>query len=213
VSAIALINQKGGVGKSSTSLHLAVWLAKKRKSKVLLVDADAQRSSSKWLEKMDVDIPVKVMATANEILDGLPDLNKQFDYIILDGPAGLAETTRAVLLRCDLAICPVQPSELDLSSAEDAAYLIKQAQSVRGGLPRAALFLSRAVKGTRLKGEAIAVLEKSGIHTLTTVIHQRQVVADAPGQQATVWEMTGKPAVEAGAEYEKLFKEILGLLK
>lgn len=213
MSAIALINQKGGVGKSSTSLHLAVWLAKKKKSKVLLVDADAQRSSSKWLERMDIGIPVKVMATANEILDGLPDLNKQFDYIILDGPAGLAETTRAVLLRCDLAICPVQPSELDLSSAEDAAYLIKQAQSVRGGLPRAALFLSRAVKGTRLKGEAIAVLEKSGIPTLKTVIHQRQVVADAPGQQATVWEMTGKPAVEAGAEYEQLFKEILGLLK
>lgn len=213
MSAIALINQKGGVSKSTTALHLACWLAEKPKSKVLLVDADVQRSSSTWLEKMSLDVPAEVISDPNAILDRLPEWMQQFDYVIIDGPAGLQEVVRAILLRCDLAICPVQPSELDLSSAEDAVYLIKQAQSVRSGLPKAALFLSRAVKGTRLKSEAVSVLEKSGLPTLKTVIHQRQIVADAPGQQSTVFEMAGKPAAEAAGEYEKLFKEILGMLK
>ena len=53
--------------------------------------------------------------------------------------------------------------------------LVKQAQSVRGGLPQAALFLSRAVKGTRLKEEAIALLNKNpGAVLLKTAIHQKQ---------------------------------------
>ncbi len=45
---------------------------------------------------------------------------------------------------------------MDLRSASDAMRLVKQAQSVRGGLPKAVMFLSRAVKGTKLKDEAIA---------------------------------------------------------
>lgn len=209
MAVIALINQKGGVGKSSTSLHLVFWLAQKRKTNVLLVDADVQRSSSNWLAKLDQDIPSAVMSSPNELLDRLPQLREQYTHLVIDGPAGLQESVRAILLRCDLAICPVQPSELDLSSAEESVYLIRQAQSVRGGFPQAAIFLSRAVKGTKLKQEAIGVLGQSGIAMLQTVIHQRQIVADAPGQAGTVWQLSGKPALEAGKEYEKLFKEIV----
>lgn len=213
MSAIALVNQKGGVSKSTTALHLAYWLHKRPKTKVLLVDADVQRSSSGWLNRLESGISAEVIADPNAILDRLPGWMEQFSYVVIDGPAGLQEVVRAILLRCDLAICPVQPSELDLSSAEDAVYLIKQAQSVRNGLPKAALFLSRAVKGTRLKTEAASVLAKSGLPTLKTVIHQRQIIADAPGQQTTVFEMSGKPATEAATEYEKLFKEVLEMLK
>lgn len=212
MSTIAFINQKGGVGKSSTSLHLACWLAKKKKTSVMLVDADVQRSSSRWLEKMERDISHLAINDPNTLLDKLPELSAQSDYVIIDGPAGLQESVRAILLRADLAVCPVQASALDLESAGDATYLIKQAQSVRNGLPAAALFLSRAVKGTRLATESYAVLEKSGIPTLKTIIYQRQVVADAPGQLATVFDMPGEPAKAAAKEYQSLFKEIIGML-
>ena len=131
----------------------------------------------------------------------------------MDGPAGLSESTRAILFRADLAIVPCQPSGVDIRSAADAVKLIRQAQSVRNGPPDAAIFLSRAVKGTKLKEEAIAVLEKSGVDILQTVVHQRQVIADTFGQSATVWQMSGRAATEAKREYEKLFNEIMERLK
>ena len=62
---------------------------------------------------------------------------------------------RAILFRADLAVIPCQPSGVDLRSAADAVKLVKQALSVRNGPPEALVFLSRAVKGTKLKDEAI----------------------------------------------------------
>jgi chromosome partitioning protein len=99
---------------------------------------------------------------------------------------------------------------VDLRSASDAMRLVKQAQSVKGGLPKAVMFLSRAVKGTKLKDEAIALLGKNpGAILLDTVIHQKQAIADTSGQSATVWDIPGRPASESASEYEELFKEML----
>jgi chromosome partitioning protein len=210
---ISLVNQKGGVSKSTTSVHLAYWLLRKRK-KVLLVDADAQCSSSQWLAGMEgVEMACEVLQTPDELLEQIPELAGDYDYLIVDGPASLSEATRAILFRTDLAVIPVQPTGVDLRSASDAMRLVKQAQSVRGGVPMAALFLSRAVKGTRLKQEAIALLEKNpGAVLLKTAIHQKQAIADTSGQSATVWDLPGRPAAESAKEYERLFKEILQLL-
>ena len=210
---IALINQKGGCGKSTTAVHFAYWLATKKKNKVLLVDADAQQSSSEWLSGMSLEIPNKVVQTPDDLLDQIPELAGHYDLLIVDGPASLAEATRAILFRADLAIVPVQPTGVDLRSASDAVRLIKQAQSVRGGPPAAAVFLSRAVKGTKLKEEAIALLSKTPeVTMLKTVVHQKQAIADTSGQSATVWDLSSRPAKESALEYERLFKEILTML-
>lgn len=210
---IALINQKGGCGKSTTAVHFTYWLATKKKNQVLLVDADAQQSSSVWLKGMEMSIPYEVVQTPDDLLEQLPKLAEQFDYLIIDGPASLAEATRAILFRADLAIVPVQPTGVDLRSASEAVRLIKQAQSVRGGPPTAAVFLSRAVKGTKLKEEAISLLSKTPeVTMLKTVVHQKQAIADTSGQSATVWDLPSRPAKESAREYERLFKEILAIL-
>ena len=210
---ISLVNQKGGVSKSTTSVHLAYWLLKKRR-RVLLVDADAQRSSSLWVEGMEgMEIPCQVLQTPDDLLEQIPQIVDDYDYLIVDGPASLSEATRAILFRTDLALIPVQPTGVDLRSASDAMRLVKQAQSVRDGVPMAALFLSRAVKGTRLKDEAISLLEKNpGAVLLKTVVHQKQAIADTSGQSATVWDLPGKPAAQSAKEYERLFAEVLKLL-
>jgi len=210
---IGLINQKGGVSKSTTSIHLAYWLSVKKKKKVLLVDADSQKSSSQWIDGMDQQIPVSILQSADEILEQLPDLSRNYEYVIVDGPASLSEATRAILFRCDVAVIPTQPTGVDLRSASDAMRLVKQAQSVRGGLPKALIFLSRAVKGTKLKEEAIALLSQiPDAQFLKSTIHQKQVIADTSGQSATVWDLSGTAAAESGQEYNNLFKEILSLL-
>ncbi len=219
---ISLVNQKGGVSKSTTSVHLAYWLNRKRK-KVLLIDADSQKSSSVWVAGMEeVEIPCQVIQTPDDLLEQIPELAADYNYLIVDGPASLSEATRAILFRSDLAVIPVQPTGVDLRSASDAMRLVKQAQSVRGGQPAAALFLSRAVKGTKLKEEAprlrqersdLALLSKNpGAVLLKSIIHQRQAIADTSGQSATVWDLPGKPATDSAKEYERLFKEILKLL-
>lgn len=210
---VSLVNQKGGVSKSTTSVHLAYWLAVKRKKNILLVDADGQRSSSQWVESMEIPIPCTIVQTPDDLLEKLPELSPNYDFVIVDGPASLSEATRAILFRTDLALIPVQPTGVDLRSASDAMRLVKQAQSVRGGLPKALLFLSRAVKGTKLKEEAIALLENvPDAQFLNAIIHQKQAIADTSGQSATVWELPGRPAAESAREYERLFKEVLKCL-
>lgn len=211
---IAFVNQKGGCAKSTTAVHYAHWLVQQGKS-VFVVDADAQRSSSQWCSKMEPAIATHVLQSPDDLLDQLTDLAATVDYLVVDGPAGLSEATRAILMRADLAVVPVQPSGIDVQSAADAVRLIKQAQSVRQGPPIAVMFLSRAVKGTKLKSEAMELLGKLAptIKVLKSVIHQKQVIADSSGQAATVWDLGGQPAKDSGKEYGRLFKEIMGALK
>lgn len=209
---VAFVNQKGGTGKSSTSVHFTVWLATKLQKQVLLIDADPQRSSSLWLQSMDTKILAVTLDSADDILDQLPQLESECEYLVVDGPAGLAEPTRAILLRADLAVVPVQPTGLDIHSASDTVRLIRQAQSVRGRIPTAAMFLSRAQKGTKLKDEAMTLLtEIPDVTMLHAVIHQKQALADAFGQAATVWDL-GKGALSAAREYEQLFQEIMEIV-
>jgi chromosome partitioning protein len=211
MSVIALVNQKGGCAKSTTAVHLAYWLLHKQRN-VVLVDADAQRSSSIWLESLEDPIPCEVAQTSEALLERIPQLAEDYDDLIVDGPAGLSDATKAIVLCADLAIIPCQPTGVDLRSAADAIRLIRQAQTARNGVPGAAVFLSRAVKGTRLKDEAMGHLDSLGVPILKTVIHQRQAIADTFGQAATVWELLGKASVEAAEEFDQLFQEIVALL-
>jgi chromosome partitioning protein len=207
---IAFVNQKGGCAKSTTAVHFAYWLVHQRHS-VVLVDADAQRSSSIWLDSLEDEIPCEVAQTSQTLTDCIPQFASQYHYVVVDGPAGLSDATKTILYQADLAIIPCQPTGVDLRSASDAIRLIRQAQAARNGSPEAAVFLSRAVKGTRLKDEAITLLNNIGVPVLETVIHQRQAIADTFGQAATVWELLGKASVEAAEEFEQLFQEIIDI--
>src|SRR4028118_1220134 len=204
VAIIAFVNQKGGCAKSTTAVHYAHWLVQQGKQ-VLIGDADAQRSSSQWCTRREPSIATQVLQTPDDLLDQLTDLAATVNYLVVDGPAGLSEATRAILMRADLAVVPVQPSGIDVQSAADAVRLIKQAQSVRQGPPQAVMFLSRAVKGTKLKTEAMELLGKLAptIKVFKSVIHQKQVIADSSGQSATVWELGGQPAKDSGRSEER----------
>lgn len=146
---------------------------------------------------------------SDDLVDRIPELAKKCDYLLIDGAAGLSESNRIILLRSDLAVIPCQPTGLDLSSVSDAVKLIRQAQAIRSGNPKAIMFLSRAVKGTKLLSEAKTLLKTSGLTVARTIIHQRQCVADTFGQGKSVWDLTGRPAAESAREFDKLFTELL----
>jgi chromosome partitioning protein len=209
---IAVVNQKGGAGKSTIAVHLARWLQKQQED-VFLIDADGQRTSSIWLESLENEIPFQVLQNPDELLEQVPKFTEDHEWVLIDGPATLSETTRALLLWADLALVPCQPAGVDLASASDTVRLIRQAQAIRDGLPKAALFLNRAIKGTKLKDEAFSVLKQvQGVALLKSIIHQRQVITDSFGQGATVFDLTGTAAGIARRELDSLFKQAVEVM-
>lgn len=210
---IGVVQQKGGCGKSSSAIALCYWLSFKHNRKTLLIDADAQKSSSKWASSLNVTIPCRVIGESDALIEQVDGLLDEWDFVIIDGPGSLAEVTRAIVLLADLALMPCQPTGLDLGSASDTVRLIGQARAIRKGMPEGVAFLSRAVKGTRLKNEAKEFLEDMpGITLLKSIVHQRQAIADAVGQQAVVWMMNDRAAADASREYNNLFTEVMECL-
>lgn len=207
---IGVLNQKGGAGKSTAAVHLAHWL-QQRGHTVHLVDLDPQGTSSFWLQASDIDVPFTFLAADSDVvLERLPAIAAASDFVVVDGPAGLSDATRAVLLLADLALIPVQPSGADVRSAADAVRLVAQARRIRQGMPEARVFISRATKGTRLLQEARSVLSQlDEVPLLNTAISQRQCVADAFGQALSVLDATTGPGLEAATEFKALFTELL----
>jgi chromosome partitioning protein len=205
---VSFTNQKGGVGKSTAAVHMTYWL--NQQGSALLVDSDAQQSSSTWLKNLN--LPYQIISDPEELFETLPALVQQHSAIVIDGPGSLSEVTKAILARSDLALVPCQPSGLDLHSSSKILRFIRHAQELRGGMPKAAMFLSRATKGTVLLQESREVLKGNPFPLLSTTIYQRQCLADAPGQEKTVFQMSGAAAKEAAKDYESLFKESLEVL-
>ncbi len=200
---IGLINAKGGVGKTTCAVHLTYWLS--QKGSVILVDADAQKSAATWL--LDLNLSCQVCGDPEELQDLVPELAEKYDFVVVDGPAGLTagEINKAIYYSVELVLVPCKPSGLDTAALSLVLRQIRQAQRRGRGLPHAALFLNQAVKGTLLLREAQQYLSTLDFPILKTVIYHRQAIADAPGQGITVWQN----APQIGQEFEALFTEAL----
>jgi chromosome partitioning protein len=204
---IALTNSKGGVGKSTISVHLAAWL-KEQARNVLLVDADVQGSSSVWLKEASPEIKLTRLQTADDILEQIPRLKSEFDDIVVDGPAGLSEVTRAILFVADETLLPCGPSILDLRAANEAIRVLRQAQAIRSGPPGAVLVPNKLQVQYRLSQELLTTASSLEIRA-SSGLRLRQAYADAAGQGTVVWRL-GPRAQDASNEIRSLFTELFG---
>ncbi len=109
---IAVVNSKGGVGKSTTAVHLAAWLHEQGHS-VILADCDTQQSSSEWIREACPGVRAVRLDNPNQILNELPSLAQDCDYVVADGPGSQTDTSRALLLRAHMAIVPCKASMLE----------------------------------------------------------------------------------------------------
>ncbi len=198
---IAFTNSKGGVGKSTLAVHFTAWCHDHRKL-VALVDADAQGSSSVWLQEAAPKIPIFRLQTPDEVLERVPELFQQFDFLVIDGPAGLSEVTRAIMLVADLAILPCGPSVLDLRAANEAIRVVRQAQSIRHGPPNVLLVPNKLQVQLRLSREFIETAKELSV-PMTVGLRLRQAYADAAGQGKLVWQLRG--AKKAADEMQSVF--------
>src|SRR5271154_4008335 len=142
---IVVANSKGGVGKSTLSVHLAAWLHEQGHS-VILADCDTQHSSSEWIGEAVPEIRTVRLGNPDQILDMLPSLALEADYVVADGPGSNTETSRALLLRGDFAIVPCKASMLEVRALAKATDVLRQAQDIRGGIPKAVIVLSMVGK-------------------------------------------------------------------
>lgn len=204
---IAIANSKGGVGKSTLAVHLAAWLYKQG-HRVTLADCDTQQSSSEWIREAEPNVKAVRLDNPDVILNELPHLAQDADYVIADGPGSQTETSRALLLRADLAIVPCKASMLEVRALAKATEVLRQAQDIRGGIPKAVIVLSMVGKNYRLTKDMKDAAEALALPMASTAMILRQIYADAPGQGSTVWGL-GARAAEAAQEVGQLFREIL----
>ena len=146
---IVIANSKGGVGKSTLAVHLAHWLSQNKQS-VILADCDTQSSSSQWIAEAAPDVRAVRLSNPDQILDMLPQLGEEADYVIADGPGSNTETSRALLLRADFALVPCKASMLEVRALAQATSVLRQSQDIRHGKPDAMLVLSMVGKNYRL---------------------------------------------------------------
>ena len=193
------------VGKTTIAVHLAAWLVKKKRS-VVFIDADPQQSASTWIKELGLPIQLEQADTPEAIFQRVAKLAPVADDLVIDGPAGLSVTTRAIMLRADRVFLPCGPSILDLRAGSKAVVLLREAQKTRKGLPKGALIPNKLQKRGRLSREMMGAADKLGVPLLSG-ISQRQAFADAAGQAKVVWQM-GAASLLASLEMQQLMKEM-----
>ncbi|MDZ4852074.1 MAG: AAA family ATPase [Pirellulaceae bacterium] len=202
-----MTNSKGGVGKTTIAGHLAGWLHAHHQ-KVVLVDCDTQCSSSEWISEAAPAIEVVRMANADEVLDELPSLAHEADFVICDGPGSQTETSRALLMWADLAIIPCKASMFEARALAKNTAFVRQAQAIRKGPPRAIAVLSMVGKDYRLTKDMREAAIGLQLSVADNAITLRQAIADCPGQGKFCWEL-GFHARDAAREIDALFRELL----
>ncbi len=204
---ITIANSKGGVGKSTLAVHLAAWLYEQGHS-VTLADCDTQQSSSEWLHEAIPELKSVRLKDAEEILNELPVLAEEAEFVIADGPGSNTEISRSLLMRADLAIVPCKASMLEVRALAKVTAGLRLAQDVRRGPPPAIIVLSMVGKNYRLTRdmkEAAAALDLPLAETAMTL---RQIYADASGQGKLVWQL-GARSIDAAKEIKRLIRDIL----
>jgi len=200
---VAVLNEKGGSGKTTIATNLAAaWYRSGRD--VLLLDADPQLTALDWSDTSDGDgVPVVQLGKSNLRRD-LPRVGESFELVVIDGAPRMGELTASAVSVADFVLIPVQPSAADIWSAETVVEVCEARDTP------AAFVLSRAVVGTREAGAAADALASFDIPLLEARTCQRIAYARAMGRGVSVLDVPG--ADKAADEIRSLADEVLTYL-
>jgi chromosome partitioning protein len=211
LTTIAVVNQKGGCGKTTlaTCLAAAAHLSGVR---TLLVDMDRQGSALDWsLARADTSALhglTVVKADRALPLPRLREMARGYEVVVLDGPPRLGDVTRAACVACDIALMPVRPGPFDLWAASETISLLDEADTVRSELDKPAIrrffVVNLAATGTILARQTPGALEPHG--ELAGIVHARIAFPEASAVGETV--LTTEPNGDAAREIRQLYKTL-----
>lgn len=207
---IGILNQKGGVGKTTLSINIASALAL-RGQRVLLVDADPQGSSLAWSSVRAAEplFPVVGMAKGSLHKD-LPDMASDYDQVVIDGAPRVNEIARSAILACDRIIIPVQPSPVDVWATDEIVRLVTEAQTYKPAI-EAFFVVNRRIANTAIGRDVVAAFEEHPFPVMKATLSQRVAFAESFAAGLSVLEAARGSS--AAKEIEDLVREITGSKK
>lgn len=176
---VAIINQKGGTGKTTLATNLAWVLAEK--GDVLLLDADSQASAQNWAAG-DGATPENLAIQEigkGDLLRTVRSMTASYDWVIIDGPPGITKTSADAVRVADVVLIPAKPSPLDVWAASDIVAAVQARQKTTQGLPKAAFVITMSQPRTRLGQQIDAALYEMGLPVLQARTTQRVAYPNA----------------------------------
>lgn len=204
----ACVNTKGGVGKTTTAVHLAVMLAKQ--GKTLLIDGDPQASAASWAawrrdNPQYEPSPTTTCLAGKAILAEGKQLAAGFNNVVVDAGGRDSIGLRSALLLAQRAVIPVGASNLDAAAMTDLLEVVELAKDYNPDLDVRVL-LTRVDPRTKDAAEMLEFLAEQKLTVLPTKVCERVAFRRAIGEGATVQELGRDHA--AIAEVEGFFREI-----
>jgi chromosome partitioning protein len=207
---LSLIAQKGGTGKTTLSIHLAVQ-ADLAGLKVLLIDVDPQASATAWWHRRAAERPALIQGRGESLTDLLKTARQQgYDLVVIDtAPHSSHEATICAKLS-DLVLIPSRPAILDLdaigASTELVAHLRVTARIVLNACPPPTRYGE-----PQILAEARQALQVYGIPVADRAISQRAAFGHAliDGRAVCEFDRKGKAAQELEQLWLSLRQELV----
>ena len=208
---VTIGSNKGGTGKTTTATNIAVGLALMKKE-VCLVDADFQRSASRWhQDRQEADIKpfITLIEKHDNISNTLEDLNKKFDYIIVDVAGRNSREMITSSSVSDILIAPHQSSQLDLDTLQELHSQLTRIKDLNPSLEAYILHTmantNPAVRNNERKEFEDYLLDFPILKLLNSCCYYRKIYRDVMPLGKSVLEGSN---LIASSEIEAIIKEV-----